>query len=161
MFAKFAPYAAAIGLAAALSLPAPHADAAGTGVNIGMLDCTVGEGIGYLIGSNRTVACAFKRNDGTVENYHGEIRRWGLDIGFSRESRMFWGVVAPGHVEKGALEGTYAGAGADVAAGLGVGANALFGGSSRQVALQPVTVSGNVGVAVAAGVAKLTLYVGK
>lgn len=161
MFAKIAPYAAALGLAAALSLPATHAVGAGTGVNIGVLDCTVGEGIGYIIGSNRTMACEFKRNDGTVENYHGEIRRWGLDIGFSRESRMFWGVVAPGHVEKGALEGTYGGAGADVAAGLGVGANALFGGSSRQIALQPVTVSGNVGVAVAAGVAKMTLYVGK
>ena len=162
MFAKFTPYAAALGLAAVLSLPATHAAVgAGTGVNVGVLDCTVGEGIGYIIGSNRSMACEFKRNDGTVENYHGEFRRWGLDIGFSRESRLFWGVIAPGHVEKGALEGTYGGAGADVAAGLGVGANALFGGSSRQIALQPVTVSGNVGVAVAAGVAKMTLYVGK
>lgn len=110
MFARFTPYAAALGLAAVLSLPATDAAmGAGTGVNVGLLDCTVGEGIGYIIGSNRSMACEFKRNDGTVENYHGEIRRWGLDIGFSRESRMFWGVVAPGHVEQGALEGTYGG----------------------------------------------------
>ncbi|WP_374651798.1 DUF992 domain-containing protein [Dongia sp.] len=158
---NFRPYLAATVLAASLAatalLPAQAAD----GVNVGVLDCRVGEGVGYIIGSNRAVTCDFNRADGTVEHYHGEIRRWGLDIGFSRESRMFWGVLAPGHVERGALAGTYAGAGADVAAGLGVGANALFGGSARQIALQPVTVNGSVGVNVAAGVAKLTLAVGK
>ncbi|WP_374308719.1 DUF992 domain-containing protein [Dongia sp.] len=153
---------AALACTATLLVPAlPSAKAAGTGVNIGVLDCQVGEGVGYIIGSNRSVACIFKRADGTSEHYHGEIRRWGLDIGFSRESRMFWGVLAPGHVEPGALSGTYAGAGADVAAGLGVGANALFGGNARQIALQPVTVNGSIGVNVAAGVAKLTLAVGK
>lgn len=153
---------AAFAFTATLLVPAlPSAEAAGTGVNIGVLDCKVGEGVGYIIGSNRSVACVFNRSDGTAEHYHGEIRRWGLDIGFSRESRMFWGVLAPGHVEPGALAGTYAGAGADVAAGLGVGANALFGGNARQIALQPVTVNGSIGVNVAAGVAKLTLAVGK
>lgn len=161
MFVKLTSIIVACGLAAALSLPATPAIGAGTGVNIGLLDCFVGEGVGYLIGSNRSVACVFKHTDGTIENYHGEIRRWGLDLGFSRESRMIWGVVSAGHVEQGALQGTYGGAGADVAIGLGVGANALFGGSSRQIALQPLTVSGNIGVAVAAGVAKLTLIIGR
>jgi hypothetical protein len=152
---------AGLALAAALFAPAMPPAQAASGVNVGVLDCRVGEGVGYIIGSNRSVACEFTRSDGSVEHYHGDIQRWGLDIGFTRESRMFWGVLAPGHVEPGALAGTYAGAGADVAAGLGLGANALFGGSARQIALQPVSVSGNVGVAVAAGVAKLTLMVGK
>lgn len=152
---------AAFAVTATLLAPAmPQAQAA-NGVNLGVLDCRVGGGVGYIIGSTKSMSCAFNRADGTVEHYHGEIQRWGLDIGFTRETRMFWGVFAPGHVEPGALAGTYGGAGADVAAGLGVGANALFGGSARQIALQPVSVNGNVGVNVAAGVARLKLMVGK
>lgn len=148
-------------LAAALLAPiAPGAQAEG-GVNVGVLDCHVGGSVGYIIGSNKTMSCVFKRPDGTTENYHGEMDRYGLDIGFTRETRMFWGVVAPGEVRRGALAGTYGGAGADVAAGLGVGANALFGGSGDQIALQPVSVNGNVGVNVAAGIARLKLSAGK
>ncbi len=41
--------------------------------------------------------------------------------------------------------------------GVGVGANALLGGSHRSVALQPLSVEGNVGVNLALGVAGLTL----
>lgn len=161
MFTKIIPFIAVVSFIVASSVPTSQAVADGTGVNIGLLDCTIGEGIGYVFGSNRSAICEFKRTDGTVETYHGEVQRWGLDIGLSRESRMFWGVLAPGHVERGALAGTYAGAGADVALGVGLGANALFGGSGRQIALQPLTVSGNIGLAVAAGVAKLTLSVGR
>jgi hypothetical protein len=39
----------------------------------------------------------------------------------------------------------------------GVGANALVGGSNRSVALQPLSVSGQVGLNIAAGVAGLDL----
>ena len=41
--------------------------------------------------------------------------------------------------------------------GLGAGANALVGGSHRSFALQPLSVSGQVGVNLALGVAGLTL----
>jgi hypothetical protein len=46
---------------------------------------------------------------------------------------------------------------ADAAAGLGVGANALIGGSNNTVALQPLSLEGQVGVNVALGVSALTL----
>lgn len=151
----------AVLLAAGLFAPMTQTARADAGVNVGVLDCKVGGSVGYIIGSNKSMSCVFKRSDGSVESYHGEIDRWGLDIGFTREARMFWGVVAPGQVARGALAGTYGGAGADVAAGLGVGANALFGGSSDQIALQPVSVNGNVGVNVAAGVARVKLIAGK
>jgi len=153
------PVAALILVAGLVS--APLAAQAEGGVNVGVLDCHVSGSVGYLVGSNKTLACVFKRADGTSENYRGEIDRYGLDIGFTRESRMFWGVVAPGNVARGALAGTYGGAGADVAAGLGVGANALFGGGNNQIALQPVSVNGSIGVNVAAGVTKVTLAPGK
>lgn len=153
--------ALALILAAGLLAPLVGPAQADGGVNVGVLDCQVSGSVGYLIGSDKTMSCVFKRADGTSENYRGEIKRYGLDIGFTRETRMFWGVVAPGNVARGALAGTYGGAGADVAAGLGVGANALFGGGNSQIALQPVSVSGSVGVNIAAGVAKLTLAPGK
>nr|WP_166645203.1 DUF992 domain-containing protein [Dongia mobilis] len=71
------------------------------------------------------------------------------------------GRLCAGRCRQGALAGTYGGAGADVAAGLGLGANALFGGSGDQIALQPVSVNGNLGVGVAAGVARVTLRAGR
>ena len=45
--------------------------------------------------------------------------------------------------------GNYVGLSAEVAAGLGAGANALIGGN--KVVLQPVSVSGNIGINLAAG----------
>ena len=44
---------------------------------------------------------------------------------------------------------------AEVAAGVGAGANALVGGN--KVVLNPVSVSGNIGINVAAGIADIAL----
>jgi hypothetical protein len=46
---------------------------------------------------------------------------------------------------------------ADVAAGLGVGANALVGGSNNTVVLQPVSLEGQIGLNIALGVSALSL----
>jgi len=70
---------------------------------------------------------------------------------------MSWAVFAPGQVGKGALAGTYAGATADAAFAVGLGANVLVGGSQNSIALQPVSVEGNAGVNVAAGLASFKL----
>ena len=56
-----------------------------------------------------------------------------------------------------ALAGTYGGVSAEATVGLGVGANALIGGSENSIALQPVSVQAQQGVNVAVGVAALTL----
>jgi hypothetical protein len=55
------------------------------------------------------------------------------------------------------LAGTYVGGSAEATVVAGVGANALVGGSNRSVALQPLSVSGQVGLNIAAGVAGLDL----
>jgi hypothetical protein len=57
----------------------------------------------------------------------------------------------------GALAGEYGGAAAEVTFVAGLGANVLLGGSDRSVALQPLSVQGQAGVNVAAGVAGLQL----
>ncbi len=51
----------------------------------------------------------------------------------------------------------YVGVNADASLGLGAGAKVLVGGSHRSIALQPLSVSGQVGVNLALGVAGLTL----
>ena len=71
---------------------------------------------------------------------------------------MVWAVFAPtsGYI-RGALAGHYVGASADVTLGVGLGANALVGGSRRSIALQPLSVEANTGVNLAAGVSELRL----
>ena len=113
---------------------AQPANAASGGVNVGSLNCNVAGGIGFIFGSSKGISCVFTKPDGTAERYHGEIDKYGVDIGFTGEGYMVWAVFAPGQVAKGALAGTYAGATADVAVGLGLGANVLVGFG---VALEP------------------------
>ena len=97
-----------------------------------------------------------------VDRYTGEIQKYGVDIGFYGNGVMIWAVIAPtSDVGPGALAGDYGGVSADAAAGLGVGANALLGGGSKSIALQPVSIEGITGLNVAAGVGVLSLRVSK
>lgn len=127
------------------------------GVNVGYLNCSAAGTVGFVFGSSRTLNCLFTRTDGTGERYEGTIRRFGVDIGFTRESTIVWMVFAPGSLAPGALAGEYGGASAQGTVGVGLGANVLVGGSSNQVALQPVSVEGGVGLNAAAGVAAVSL----
>jgi hypothetical protein len=107
------------------------------------------------------MSCVLSRPDGSAERYYGEINKYGVDIGFTNEAHMIWAVFAPGNIDKGAMAGSYGGATASVTAGLGLGANVLIGGSNDQIALQPVSIEGNEGLNIAAGVATVTLRSGK
>ena len=153
---------AATALAAVFVVPqfaTQEADAA-SGVNVGSLNCNVAGGVGFIFGSSKDISCVFTKPDGTAERYHGDIDKYGVDIGFTAEGYMVWAVFAPGQVQNGALAGTYSGATADVAVGLGLGANVLVGGSSKQIALQPVSIEGMTGLNVAAGFGQITLKPG-
>lgn len=150
---------AATALAAVVAVPQFIAEpaVAGSGVNIGSLNCNVAGGVGFIFGSSKDIACVFSRPDGTAERYRGEINKYGVDIGFTGDAYMVWAVFAPGQVERGALAGNYAGATAEAAVGLGLGANVLVGGSNDQIALQPVSIEGVTGLNVAAGFGQITL----
>jgi hypothetical protein len=56
------------------------------------------------------------------------------------------------------LTGTYAGATAEATLAAGLGANVLIGGSNHAVALQPLSVQGQVGLNIAAGIGALDLH---
>ena len=134
-----------------------QAHAQKSGVNVGSLTCNVAGGIGFVFGSSKDMSCLFNRTDGIAERYSGTIKRYGVDIGFTKEAQMVWLVFAPGALAPGSLSGGYAGATAAAAAGVGVGANVLVGGSNRQISLQPLSVEGSVGLNVAAGVGEIEL----
>jgi hypothetical protein len=148
-------------LAAALMLALPVAAIATPSqaqTQVGSLRCNVSAGLGAIIASSRDMYCTFRQANGRVENYRGTIRRFGLDIGATRRGVLVWGVVAPTRgLRRGALAGEYTGASAEATVGAGVGANALIGGSDRSFSLQPVSVQGQTGLNLAAGVAQLTL----
>ncbi len=126
---------------------------------IGVLECTIDGGFGLLLGSSKDAACSFTHADGSTEHYSGKLSKLGLDIGVSGESYMKWIVVTPIGNEVGshALQGRYAGISAGASVGLGVGANALIGGSNEKIALQPVSVEGKTGLNLAVGLSTLNL----
>ncbi len=129
-------------------------------IEIGFLTCKVAGGIGFVFGSSKELECNFKGPHGT-EQYHGSIDRFGIDLGFTDGSKIVWTVFAPSKdVPAGALAGNYAGVSAEATAGLGVGANALLGGSGKSIALQPLSVQGQEGLNVAVGIAELRLHPG-
>jgi hypothetical protein len=69
-------------------------------------------------------------------------------------------VFAPGNIAAGSLAGQYGGVSGEVALGLGLGANVLLGGNGNQIALQPLSVTGSIGVNVAAGITTIVLRAG-
>ena len=84
--------------------------------------------------------------------------KFGLDLGVTTGGAMIWAVYAPSNMQIGALAGFYGGASAEATVGAGVGANVLVGGSNRTVTLQPLSVQGQAGLNVAAGVAGIELF---
>jgi hypothetical protein len=127
-------------------------------IRTGVLNCDVSAGIGLIIGSQRSVNCLFTPDQpGPQEGYFGTISKLGLDIGATAGGVMVWGVYADTSRGYGFLAGDYAGASGEVTIAAGLGANVLVGGSNRTVALQPVSIGGQVGLNLALGVANLSL----
>jgi hypothetical protein len=113
--------------------------------------------MGFVFGSSKEMTCLFSRTDGIGERYSGTIKKYGVDLGFTKEAQMVWLVFAPGNIGPGALSGSYVGATASATVGVGAGANVLVGGGSGQITLQPVSVEGSVGLNIAAGVGEVEL----
>jgi hypothetical protein len=151
--------------AAALALATLSVDPAGAQrVRAGVLTCDISAGIGFVIGSQKSVSCAFASEPPGSQHdvYSGSISKFGLDIGATRAGVMVWAVftdsIAP--PGPGFLAGDYLGATGQVTVAAGLGANVLIGGSNRTVALQPLSVDTSVGLNLAVGVAELHLRPG-
>jgi hypothetical protein len=151
-----------IALATALVAAATAAMAQQNRVEVGVIECR-GSTTSFIVGSVTDLSCAFRASDNSPpEPYHAVLRRAGVDIGFPQQIVVAWAVLAPTRgIQRGDLAGSYVGAAASATVGLGVGANALIGGSNNTFALQPLSGQAQTGLSVAAGVAGLDLRPGR
>jgi hypothetical protein len=146
----------ALAVAALAALPASAQGPAR--LEIGVLNCRVAGGVGLILGSTKQLDCVFQRAGGSIESYVGSISKFGIDIGGTTASVIAWGVLAStADVPSGALAGSYAGISGEATVGVGVGANALIGGSSRSIVLQPLSVQAQQGLNIAVGIAAMEL----
>ena len=146
--------------------PAPAAasggGSGGAAVRAGYLTCHVDAGWGFIFGSSRKLDCAYALQPGYTEYYLGSVTKFGADIGYLQSGVIIWAVLAPTtNLGQGALAGHYGGATASAAVGVGAGANVLVGGFNSSIALQPVSIEGQNGLNVAAGVMALNLTFNK
>jgi len=143
-----------VALATGISAPAR----AQGGVRVGTLTCNVSSGWGFVFGSSKGLRCTFAPTPGHVEFYAGTINKFGVDIGYTQGGVLVWAVFAPtANLAPGTLNGNYVGATGSATVGVGAGANVLVGGSNRTISLQPVSLEGNTGLNVAAGIGSISL----
>ena len=143
---------AVLALGTAFAVPAQAA-----GVKVGVL-MQRGLRLGYILGSSKDIRCNYVPNSGFGEHYYGNIAKVGVDIGYTKGGVLIWSVIAPSSdLKPGALEGGYGGVSAQATVGVGVGANALIGGFDKSISLQPLSIEGNKGLNVAAGIGALNL----
>jgi len=131
-------------------------------IRVGVLECRGGASVGFIVGSVTNLGCVLRANGLPEDRYVATIRKVGLDLGITQESSLAWVVYAPvERIGAGDLAGDYAGAQGSASIGVGVGGNVLVGGSANSIALQPLSVQGQVGLSVAAGLESLELRPGR
>ena len=133
------------------------------GMQVGMLTCNLAPSIGLIVAESQRMSCRFVPNGPhPPQTYSGVMNTVGLELGVTAAGVMAWGVFAPvARLGPGGLSGDYAGAQGSASLGVGAGGHALFGGSANSIALQPLSVQGQVGLNVAAGLESLELRPGR
>jgi hypothetical protein len=131
-------------------------------VQVGVLECRGGASVGFIVGSVTNLGCVLRADGMPEDRYVATIRKVGLDLGITQETALAWGVYAPvAWLGPGDLSGDYVGAQGSASVGVGLGGNVLVGGSANSIALQPLSVQGQVGLNVAAGLESLELRPGR
>jgi hypothetical protein len=131
---------------ATLAVAAVAPDTARADVAVGTLECRSPGGVSLIV-AIRDYNCRFFADWGRAYNYRGRVASVGLQAGITRDEVLVWRVWAPtNRLDPGVLRGTYVGAHAGAAIIVGLGANALVGGSSRTISLQPLSAEAKTGV---------------
>lgn len=74
--------------ASAHALPQPQ-------VRAGILQCQGGQNVGFVVGSVTSLQCVFQSEGRRPEPYIATVRRFGLDLGVTDQTRLTWAVNAP------------------------------------------------------------------
>jgi Protein of unknown function (DUF992) len=144
------------------SFAGAHAQQPMQRVQVGILECRGAASIGFVVGSVTNLGCVLRADGMPEDRYVATIRKVGLDLGITQETALAWGVYAPvARLGPGDLSGDYVGAQGSASVGVGLGGNVLVGGSANSIALQPLSVQGQVGLNVAAGLESLELRPGR
>ena len=131
-------------------------------VRVGVLECRGGASIGFIVGSVTNLGCVLRVEGFPEDRYIATIRKVGVDLGITQETALAWAVYAPvAQLGPGDLSGNYAGAQGSASVGVGAGGNVLVGGSQNSISLQPLSLQGQVGLNVAAGLESLELRPGR
>jgi hypothetical protein len=131
-------------------------------VQVGILECRGGATIGFIVGSVTNLGCVLRIDGFAEDRYVATVRKVGVDLGITEETALAWGVFAPTRrLGPGDLSGNYVGAQGSATIGVGAGGNVLVGGSNNSIALQPLSLQGQVGLSVAAGLESLELRPGR
>ncbi|RWP26778.1 DUF992 domain-containing protein [Mesorhizobium sp.] len=145
--------------AAALAATVLAAPASAGRLQLGVLDCTIDGGTGYIVTSNKGVACTFRpHHGGPPEAYTGVISKLGVDVGRTHQGELIWAVLAATrNRDAGDLAGSYYGVNAEASVVTGGGASLLVGGLNSAFSLQPLNVQAQTGVNLAVAVTSLEL----
>jgi hypothetical protein len=144
---------------AILATAAFASTASAQNIRAGTLTCEGKGSIGLLIGSREALRCTYEpARGGPKRAFAGTISSVGISLGFTGPSILVWGVLASSsEIPSDMLTGRFVGVSADASLGIGAGAQVLVGGTARSVVLQPLSLRGQVGINIAAGVTGLTL----
>jgi len=129
---------------------------------IGGLNCKLAPTVGLIVVSEQKMSCQFTPSQvgWAGQNYDGTMSNVGVNLGAIAGGVLNWAVFATTTGPAfGGLDGEYVGVSGGATLGIGAGTNVLIGGSSRSVALQPLSVQGMTGLNVQAGVSTLKLMV--
>src|SRR5471032_3002169 len=119
-------------------------------VRAGILQCQGGQNVGFVVGSVTSLECVFQSEGRRPEPYIATVRRYGVDLGFTDQTKFSWAVNAPSRqIQRGDR--------ANASVGVGFGGNFLVGGAQNSYGLQPLSVQGQTGLNVAAGIADIEL----
>lgn len=146
-----------IGMTLAVLVATASSAVAQERIRVGVLECT-GASTSFIVGSVTDLRCMFRAANGIDHPYVASIQKVGVDLNLPSSVAVAWAVFAPtNRIGPGDLAGDYAGVAANATVVVGLGANALVGGSNNTFALQPLSVQGQTGLGLAAGVAALRL----
>jgi len=125
----------------------------------GILECRGGQNVGFVVGSVTSLECVFQGEGRRPEPYIATVRRYGPGYRLHRSDPVFLGGERTDHQDwtrRPSPAITVASAPTH-RSGLGGGGNFLVGGPQNSYALQPISVQGQTGLNVAAGVADIEL----
>ena len=134
-------------------MSAAPANAQPARLQVGSLNCSLSSSVGLLVGSQTNVSCILHSDNVPDEPYQGTIDAdWSRYRCRPRGGTIVWAVFATTNRYSGMLAGSYVGATAEASIAVGLGANVLVGGSNRSIALQPLSVQGQTGFNIGAGI---------